>query len=76
LKRDTLASSLLKIKAYYELENWNSFSQEISKLSATEVSIEKDFLAALYEYSKQNYREFYLCSLGLVASCKVILSQK
>jgi hypothetical protein len=53
MKRDTLPATLLKIRAYYELENWNSFNQEISKLGASEeISIEKDFLAALYEYSK------------------------
>ena len=68
VKRDTLPATLLKIRAYYELENWNSFNQEITKLGSQHlVSIEKDFLAALYEYSQQHYREFYLCSLGLVA---------
>ena len=50
VQRSTLPATLLKIKAFYELENWGSFNQEVNKAKSKSMSIEKDFLSALYEY--------------------------
>ena len=74
-RRPVLPASLLKAKAYYQLNNLDACKQEILKIDEDTSSLEKDFLHALYEYSKQAYKQFYLSTMGLVAACQQILMQ-
>jgi hypothetical protein len=51
LKRSVLPVTLMRIKTFYQLQNWANFKQEAMKIDESTASLEKDFLLALYEYA-------------------------
>lgn len=59
--------SLLKARAYLALNNVNQMQ---SALNIDDTGIERDFLQALALYASQDYKQYYLTCLGLVAGAK------
>jgi hypothetical protein len=68
LRRSLMPQKLLLARTHLHMQNMPQVAQTLSTLDDS--SMERDFLLAVCHYHAQDYKQYYLICLGLVAGAK------